>query len=134
MPTCNVQAIFARTAHEKLHSIQSDKFYLLTRQDGGESVFFTINIRFFTIAFNKMSTEPLLRIYITNMSQNDPSSKIIFDQVCANVTDDMNSLWFVDLSSEQFMTLYARFENSDLSESQLKDLNKQDLLSIKNVR
>ena len=116
----NVKELFLGTiAH-----IKSSSFYVIPQQIDAYTSIFIINNAFFEMAYEKMATEPLLRIYSTTKSAKD-STSIIFDQCCAHVPTDLSYPWFVDLDANQLMSLISRFE-SIKDENTLKQLNMND--------
>lgn len=112
-----------------LSQTKSKLFYAFPKVDGHKMSIVLINIKFFDMALQKMTTEPLLRVYITNKSHHEDDCKIVFDQCCTNPPQDMSYPWFVDLSSSQFLELVSRFESVD-DEKELKNLNLHDFQHI----
>jgi len=108
---------------DALQQIKSKFFYLLVMQNSLGTSIITINIKFFELMFNQMTTEPLVRVYCTSKSQSN--TKIQFGQCCVHVPEDMTKPWFKDLSSEKFMNLLSRFQNIH-NEECLKKLNLLD--------
>lgn len=109
-----------------LSQTSSDKFYVAHAQDGqNRHAFFLINVKFFEMAIEKMTTEPLFRVYA--MSRSQEGSKILFDQCCAHVPDDLSYPWFVDFTTNQFMELVSRFQSEAYDAKALKKMNLVDI-------
>lgn len=108
-----------------LSQTNSCKFYVLSKQCGNKTTVFLVNTKFFKMAFDKMQTEPLLRIYITNKSHNDPKCKLMFEKACIDPIDDMSFPWYVDLNSSHLLELIARFDMIT-DETKLKNMNIHD--------
>ena len=106
-----------------LDQIDSSKFYVFVKSQGQTTTVFIVNISFFEMAFNKMTTEPLLRIYAADTSQN--TSNILFSQQCLYPCKNMQNAWFIDLSSDFLLTLVSRFQD-ELDNSTLRKMNLQD--------
>ena len=109
-----------------LNQVSSSDFYVFVKHVEPHTLALIVNTKFLNIALAKMSTEPLLRIYGTTRSQND--TKIIFDQCCVHVPQDLSRPWFVDLSSNDFLSKVSRFQACDDAKT-LKALNIQDYSS-----
>jgi hypothetical protein len=109
-----------------LNQVSSLNFYVFVKCVKPYTLALIVNTKFFGIALEKMSTEPLLRLYATTKSQND--TKIIFNQSCIHVPQDLSRPWFVDLSSNEFLSKVSRFQACD-DEKTLKALNLQDYSS-----
>lgn len=107
--------------HAMLSQINSTVFYVFVKEEGKWSTAFLINAKWFDIACEKMSTEPLLRIYTTTQSQ---SQGLLFDQCCAQVSD-VSKPWFIDLHPNRLFELISRFQSVD-DEKQLKVMNAHD--------
>ena len=112
-----------------LQNIDSRKFYIFVQKTTGV-VFIQVNVQFFKMAVDKMTTtDHLLRIYTTSISQNDLNAKIIFEERCIHVTEDLSKPWFVDLSHHKLHELIDRF-NSEKDEKELKAMNIHDMLLL----
>ena len=105
----------------------SSNFYVFAKHYGTKSSLFLVNIKFFDTVLQRMTTEPLLRIYGMKKSQNDKDCKILFNQYCIDPPNDMSYPWYVDLTTSKFLELVARFENIK-DEKQLKNMNIQDFV------
>ena len=106
-----------------LQSVNTDVFYIFVEQNGEYSTAFIVNYKILEMAMEKMTTEPLLRIYAMKKSQDEV--KLVFDQCCANVPDDLSKPWFTDLSTSRFLTILSRYESCKDSTT-LKNLNYED--------
>lgn len=106
-----------------LSQTKSDSFYVFLRTWGTGSSVFIINSNFFEMAMDKMTTEPLLRIYSTCKSHND--SSVCFDQYCMHPPENMAYPWYFDLSSHQLLQLVSRYE-SEVDENEMKKMNIYD--------
>lgn len=91
-----------------LNQVSSLHFYVFVKHSQPYTLALIVNTKFFEMALEKMSTEPLLRIYCTTKSQTQ--TNIIFDQCCAHVPSDLLQPWFVDLSSNDFLCKVSRFQ------------------------
>tara|TARA_B100001741_G_scaffold210714_1_gene174347 strand:- start:9029 stop:9595 length:567 start_codon:yes stop_codon:yes gene_type:complete len=109
-----------------LNQVSSLDFYVFVEHVKPYTLALIVNIKFFELAFHKMSTEPLLRLYCTMKSQNETS--IIFDRCCVHVPSDLSRPWFLDLSSNDFLSKVSRFDACNDVQI-LKKLNLQDYLS-----
>ena len=110
-----------------LQQIDSSKFYVFVKKQEESTTIFLVNTIFFEMAVNKMQTEPLLRIYAANTSQN--TSNILFSQQCIHPCKDMQNAWFVDLTSNFLLTLVSRFQE-DLDKSTLRNMNIHDASTL----
>lgn len=109
-----------------LSQTKSVSFYVFVKKENDKKSVFLVNTKFFNMALEKMTTEPLLRIYSTSTSHTDDNAAIIFDQCCKNPSTDMSYPWFIDLSSTQLLQLISRFESIE-DENELKKLNIHDV-------
>ena len=105
---------------------KSVSFYVFLKKDENKKSVFLVNTKFFNMALEKMTTEPLLRIYSTNKSHDDKNAAIIFDQCCKDPPTDMSYPWFIDLPSTQLLQLVSRFDSIQ-DENELKQLNIHDV-------
>ena len=96
---------------QMLNEVDSTKFYVFVESDSRFTTAFLFNVCFFEMALDKMGTEPLLRVY--GMKKSQTETKIVFDQRCVNVIDDLSKPWFVDLTSQRFLELVSRFDTDD---------------------
>jgi hypothetical protein len=89
-----------------------------------------INTLFFEKMFEKITTEPLVRVYCSCHSHKNTEVNILFDVCCFNPVKDMSAPWYVDLSSDKFLELMSRFQDQEFDPKQLKQLNLNDFNAL----
>ena len=94
-----------------LSSIKTDVFYVFAQSYELYTTVFIVNYKILEIACENMTTEPLLRIY--GMKKKQEEVKLIFDQCCANLPDDLTKPWFTDLSSNFFLNIISRYQSCE---------------------
>ena len=77
-------------------------------------VWMQVNRKFFAMARSRMpkSSAKLLRVYVSDYSQDDPSAKIIFDTRCINPYVRGDIQWFYDIGEDELDRLSAN-DDSD---------------------
>tara|TARA_B100000482_G_scaffold192300_1_gene179901 strand:+ start:2477 stop:3046 length:570 start_codon:yes stop_codon:yes gene_type:complete len=106
-----------------LNSVKNNVFYVFVESNDTHSTAFIVNYKILEMAMEKMTTEPLLRIY--GMQKSQEEVKLVFDQCCANVPDDLSNPWFTDLSTSRLLNILSRYELCKDSIN-LKNLNFED--------
>jgi hypothetical protein len=108
-----------------LHTIDSSKFYVLPISENGRHAALLINVQFFQMIFDKITTEPLVRFYATCLSHGE--SNIIFDQKCVHIFE--TSPWYYDMTQEHFSKLLSRFSDIDETNDAYKRANLTDFIT-----
>jgi len=104
-------------------TFKTDVFYIFVESNETHSTAFIVNYKILETALEKMTTEPLLRIY--GMKKSQKEVKLVFDQCCVHVPDDLSKPWFTDLSSSRLLNILSRFEYCK-DAVQLKNMNYED--------
>lgn len=114
--------------HEKvllstLSQVNSSHFYVFVKSNSKGSSVFLFNNKFFEMSFERMDTEPLLRIY--GMEKSQQETNIVFG--CSCVKDSSETVYpgYIDIGSEYLMNLMSRF-SENTSQEELKKLNFAD--------
>tara|TARA_B110000008_G_C16797957_1_gene495433 strand:- start:146 stop:724 length:579 start_codon:yes stop_codon:yes gene_type:complete len=108
-----------------IYSVNSSVFYVFFSTIESKTTYFLVNYKVLMNAFEKITTEPLLRIYGMTTSQKD--TNIVFDQCCINM--DVSVPWFVDLSSNLFLELISRYESFGNDQEALRRMNINDVMN-----
>ena len=109
---CETRVIVDHKKHDRdgfkaaLQQTDCTKFYVMHMGGhDGKQYYIRIRFSFFEIALKKIAVldrEPLVRFYITEYSQNDPTASILFGD---SMRGCVPSHCFVDLTSEKMMKL-----------------------------
>ena len=113
-----------------LQLVDSSKFYIFVKTQDESTTVFIVNTHFFEMAVEKIQTEPLLRIYAANTSQK--SSNILFSQQCLYPCENMQKVWFIDITSDFLLTLVSRFREN-LDKNTLRNMNVHDAMTLCNL-